>query len=109
MKANQLPSIDATTFFVHLNKLHHIWENSYKKDFGSLLVINPKEEGANNKAMALIGWMLGFSLNETTLLFTQKELVIFASEKKSNPQNIQSICCWRSMIMWAKRKDPSFS
>lgn len=88
MKANQLPSVDASTFFVHLNKLHHIWEKNYKKEFGSLLVINPKEDGANIKAMAVIGWLLGFSLNETTLLFTEKELVIFASEKKSKIGNI---------------------
>lgn len=83
MKANQLPEIDSTNFFLHLNKLISLWENTHKKDFGSLLVINPKEDGANMKAMALIGWLFGFSLNETILLITPKEVIILASEKKS--------------------------
>lgn len=109
MKTNQLPSIDAATFFSHLNKLYTLWDSHSKKEFGSLLVINPKEDGANIKSMAVIGWLLGFSLNETALLFTPKELVVFASEKKSKMILIQSICYQHSRSIPQPITDPSCS
>lgn len=72
MKSNQLPTIDCSTFFAHISRLKHLWETSYKKQFSSILIVNPKDEGINIRAFAMNGWLYGLNLNDSVLLVTQK-------------------------------------
>ena len=88
MKSSVVTQINSETFFQHLNKLYGIWDKNYASDFDSLMVINPKDDGTNVKSIAVMGWLFGLNFPETSVAFTRKGILIFASEKKSNSKLI---------------------
>jgi nucleosome binding factor SPN SPT16 subunit len=57
----------------------------------SIILVNGKGNGGNEKTIAIVSWFFaGYNLADTVLAISHKAIIIYASERKSNSLSIQS-------------------
>lgn len=57
----------------------------------SIILVNGKGNGANDKTIAIVSWFFaGYNLADTILALSQTAIIIYASERKGKNQQIYS-------------------
>ena len=57
----------------------------------SLVLVNGKGNGGNEKTIAIVSWFFaGYNLADTIIAISPKAIIIYASDRKGTPVSIQS-------------------
>ena len=60
-------------------------------DMDSLVLVNGKGNGGNEKTIAIVSWFFaGYNLADTIIAISQKAIIIYASDRKGNTCLTQS-------------------